>query len=107
GSLIDMLSRGAPVMLLALGMTLVIATGGVDLSVGAVIAVSGAVAAALIARPPYSPLASFPGGNSVVWAVTVALAAALLAGLWNGLLVAALEVQPFVATVILMVAGRG
>jgi simple sugar transport system permease protein len=88
-------------------MTLVIATGGVDLSVGAVMAISGAVAAAIIARPPYSPLASFPGGNSVLWAVAVALAAALVAGLWNGVLVAALDVQPFVATLILMVAGRG
>src|SRR5688500_2465470 len=45
GSLIDILSRGAPVMLLALGMTLVIATGGVALSVGAVMAIVGAIAA--------------------------------------------------------------
>src|SRR5436309_14135112 len=79
GSLIDILNRGAPVMLLALGMTLVIATGGVDLSVGAVMAISGAVAAAIITRPAYSPLASLPGGNSVAWAMTVALAAALVA----------------------------
>jgi galactofuranose transport system permease protein len=107
GSLIDILNRGSPVMLLALGMTLVIATGGVDLSVGAIMALSGAVAAALIARPSSSVLASFPGGSSVVLAMAVALAAALLAGLWNGLLVAVLDVQPFVATLILMVAGRG
>src|SRR5512141_1220170 len=48
GSLIDILRNGAPLMVLALGMTLVIATGGVDLSVGPVIAITGAVAASLI-----------------------------------------------------------
>jgi len=51
GNLINVLHRGAPVMLLSLGMTLVIATGGIDLSVGAVMAIAGAVAAVLIARP--------------------------------------------------------
>src|SRR5262245_18130441 len=61
GSLIDVLNRGAPVMLLALGMTLLIATGGVDLSVGAVMAVSGAVAALLIGDAP--------GGGPVALAV--------------------------------------
>ena len=45
GSLIDILNRCAPVALLAIGMTLVIATGGIDLSVGAVMAISGATAA--------------------------------------------------------------
>src|SRR5438094_6812307 len=48
GVLIDVLNHGAKVMLLALGMALVIATGGVDLSVGAVMAIAGAVAAQLI-----------------------------------------------------------
>src|SRR3982750_4970126 len=47
GSLIDVLNRGAPVALLALGMVLVIATRGIDLSVGAVMAISGAIAASL------------------------------------------------------------
>ena len=43
GSLIDILKNGAPTLLIALGMTLVIATRGIDLSVGAVVAISGAV----------------------------------------------------------------
>ena len=47
GSLIDILNRCAPVAILALGMTLVIATGGIDLSVGAVMAIAGATAASL------------------------------------------------------------
>lgn len=48
GSLIDVLNRGAPVAILAIGMTAVIATKGVDLSVGAVMAISGAVAAVMV-----------------------------------------------------------
>ena len=52
GSLVDIVNRGAPVMLLSIGMTLVFATGGVDLSVGAIMAISGAIAATVI-RPDY------------------------------------------------------
>jgi len=91
------LNHGATVMLLSLGMTLVIATGGVDLSVGALMAIAGAVAAELINR------------SGVPFAVVIglALSAAALAGCWNGLLVTAFRVQPIVATLILMVAGRG
>src|SRR4051812_5485569 len=48
GTLIDLFQNGAPVMLLAVGMTLVIALGGIDLSVGSVMALSGAVAALLM-----------------------------------------------------------
>jgi simple sugar transport system permease protein len=97
GSLVDILNRAAPVMLLALGMTLVIATGGVDLSVGAVMAVSGAIAALLVAQAGYPVLA----------VIGIALGASLLAGLWNGFLVGFLKVPPIVATLILMVSGRG
>ncbi len=48
GNLIDVVNNGAPLMLVAIGMTMVIATGGVDLSVGAVIAISAAMGAVLI-----------------------------------------------------------
>ncbi|WP_176722020.1 ABC transporter permease [Bradyrhizobium sp. LMTR 3] len=95
GSLIDVLNRGAPVALLALGMVLVIATRGIDLSVGAVMAIAGAIAASL-ADTYGLPLA-----------LAAALGAGLLCGLWNGFLVAVLGIQPIVATLILMVAGRG
>jgi simple sugar transport system permease protein len=107
GSLVDVLNRGVPVGLLALGMTLVIATGGIDLSVGAVMAIAGAVAASLIARPEGSPLAFLNVHGSVTAVILLTLAVAMLAGLWNGLLVSGLQVQPIVATLILMVAGRG
>ena len=96
GSLIDVLNRGAPVAILALGMTLVIATRGIDLSVGAVMAIAGAMAATLTAQ-----------GYPLPVALAAAAGIGLACGLWNGFLVAVLEIQPFVATLILMVAGRG
>ena len=96
GSLIDVLNRGAPVAILAVGMTAVIATKGVDLSVGAVMAIAGAVAAA-----------SVVAGYSVFVAVPLALAAGLACGLWNGVLVTFLGIQPIIATLVIMVAGRG
>ena len=60
GSLIDVLNRGAPVAILAIGMTMVIATKGVDLSVGAVMAISGAVAATLVTNGVSAPSPSSP-----------------------------------------------
>jgi simple sugar transport system permease protein len=96
GSLIDILVRAAPVALLTIGMTLVIATRGIDLSIGAVIAICGAVAATLITNDYPLPVV-----------VLVSLAIGLLCGLWNGMLVAFLDIQPIIATLILMVAGRG
>ncbi|MBT9383539.1 ABC transporter permease [Pseudooceanicola sp. CBS1P-1] len=96
GNLVDVLNRGAPVALLCIGMTLVIATRGIDLSVGAVMAIAGAVAASVLA-----------GGQGWGTALLGALAAGLLCGLWNGVLVAVLRIQPIVATLVLMVAGRG
>jgi ribose/xylose/arabinose/galactoside ABC-type transport system permease subunit len=107
GSLIDILNRGTPVLLLSLGMTLVIATGGIDLSVGAVMALVGAVAACLIARPDDSPLHFLNVSGSLPLILAISLFVALLAGLFNGVLVAAFKLQPIVATLILMVAGRG
>ena len=95
GSLVDVFNRGAPVALLSLGMVLVIATRGIDLSVGAVMAIAGAVAASLV------------DSYSVPVALGAALFVGVVCGLWNGFLVAVLRIQPIVATLILMVAGRG
>lgn len=96
GSLIDVMNRGAPVAILAIGMTMVIATKGVDLSVGAVMAIGGAVAAVMVTE-----------GQPAWLAVLAALGAGLLCGLWNGILVTTLQIQPIIATLVLMVAGRG
>jgi galactofuranose transport system permease protein len=109
GSLIDIVKSASPLILVSLGMTLVIATRGIDISVGAVVAISAAVAAWMI------------GGSLVVVdgvpthvsrfpmpvAIAAALGVALLCGMWNGLLVSAIGMQPIIATLILMVAGRG
>jgi len=108
GSLIDILNRGAPTMLLTIGMTLVYASGGIDLSVGSVLAISGAMAAYLI-RPGYAfgDLDYPDPPTSIAIAVAIPLVVSMLAGLWNGFLVAYIGVQPIIATLILMVAGRG
>lgn len=107
GSLVDILNRAAPVMLLSIGMTLVFASGGVDLSVGAIMAISGAVAATVI-RPDYVKGVIEYGELQPLWIVlAIPLVCSLLAGLWNGVLVAYAGIQPIIATLILMVAGRG
>ncbi|MET8007467.1 ABC transporter permease [Nonomuraea glycinis] len=96
GSLIDILRFGAPLILVSLGMTLVIATGGIDLSVGSVVAISGALACLQISQDA-----------GVFTAVVLALGLSVLLGAWNGFLVAGVGIQPIIATLILMVAGRG
>jgi ribose/xylose/arabinose/galactoside ABC-type transport system permease subunit len=102
GSIVDILRNGSPTLLIAIGMTLVIATRGIDLSVGAVCAISGAVACSILLGSPD------PGDPAVVAvAVAAALALSLVLGLWNGFLVTVLGIQPIVATLILMTAGRG
>lgn len=109
GSLIDIANRAAPLVLAALGMTLVIATRGIDISVGAVVAISGTVAAMLIGGTMVmqNGVPEYVANTPMVWALCAAMGAALLCGAWNGLLVAGLGLQPIVATLILMVAGRG
>ncbi len=96
GSLVDILRNGAPTLLIALGMTLVIATRGIDLSVGAVAAIAGAVTCTYLAS----------GGNAFTGMALALLLCAIL-GLWNGFLVSVLGIQPIIATLVLMTAGRG
>jgi len=117
GNLIDILRNGSTVSLLAIGMTLVIATRGVDLSVGAVMAIAASVAAILmnpyvLARelPPH--IVKFMTDPNFtyqpLWVVILAaLAVSAICGAWNGLLVAYGKIQPMIATLILMIAGRG
>lgn len=102
GSVIDILRNSAPLMLVALGMTIVIATRGIDLSVGALMAVSGAVALTIIdgSGSPDSPATL---GLAIAAGVTVTL----IFGAWNGFLVSVLGIQPIIATLVLMLAGRG
>jgi ribose/xylose/arabinose/galactoside ABC-type transport system permease subunit len=102
GSLIDILNFGAPLMLVAIGMTLVIATKGIDLSVGSVVAIAGAIACLTISKGTDQN-----GYGLLVSAIAISLALSLALGFWNGLLVSLTGIQPIIATLILMVAGRG
>ena len=109
GSVIDIFNRAAPVMLIAMGMTLVIATRGIDISVGATVAISGAIAAALIggSLEIKDGVQTYVSQTPMALAILAALGVGLLCGLWNGFLVAGIGMQPIIATLILMVAGRG
>ena len=96
GNLVDILYRAVPTALVALGMAVVIGTKGIDLSVGSIIAIVGAVIVWRIKMgDPHGAI------------LFVALGAGILCGMWNGFLVAALGIQPIIATLILMVSGRG
>lgn len=102
GRVIDIFRNGSKLMLLAAGMTMVLATGGTDISVGSIIAISGAIACSIINGN------LLPGlGGSVAAAIILAILAGLVCGLWNGFLVSKIKIQPIVATMILLVAGRG
>ncbi len=91
------LIAAAPFALIALGQTLVILTGGIDLSVGSIIAVAGMTAAAVAKANP-----------GQVWlTVLSAVAVGLLAGAINGVLVAWIDVPPFIATLGMLTAGAG
>ena len=112
GSVIDILRNGSTVSLLAIGMTLVIATGGVDLSVGAVMAIAASVAGILMNPSALRNEVFFVTDPTYtfqpLWIVICAsLLIAILCGLWNGILVAYMKIQPMVATLVLMIAGRG
>ena len=97
------ISQVATIAIVAMGMTLVIATGGIDLSVGAVMALAGALA-------PLIFLSDFGVANpalGVALAIALPLVAAGLCGVFNGVMVATLHVQPIIATLILFISGRG
>ncbi len=94
---VDIINHASKVGILSLGMTLVIAVGGIDLSVGAVMAIAGAMMAYM----------SITLGMPPAYCILAALALGILAGMWNGFLVALMGIPPMVATLILMVAGRG
>src|SRR4051794_2347815 len=91
-----LLRQSAPVAIVAVGMAIVIGTGGIDLSVGAVMAISGQVGAVLVLH-----------GHTTALAIALALFLASLCGVFNGTLVARFGVQPIIATLILFIAGRG
>jgi galactofuranose transport system permease protein len=98
------LTQVAPTLIVAIGMTLVIATGGIDLSVGSLMAISGSVAA-LILLSGSSLLESDAVAIPLAFIVPVLVAGAF--GLFNGALITRFKLQPIIATLILFIAGRG
>jgi ribose transport system permease protein len=93
-NLLNVVRQNSMVGLVALGMTFVILTGGIDLSVGAVLAVAGVAA---VYAAPYGTLAAILAGVGV----------AAFIGLLNGLLIAKARIQPFITTLAMMIAARG
>lgn len=100
GNLIDILRQTAPVLMIAVGMTLVVATKGIDLSVGSVMAVGGAVTMEFLSG-------AGQGVGAALAALSLALVVSLLLGIVNGVLVAWVGLQPFITTLIMMLSGRG
>jgi galactofuranose transport system permease protein len=90
----NVLLQVAPTVLVAVGMTYVIATGGIDLSVGSVMAIASACAAVTL-------------GRSVALAVLVALLVAVLVGTLNGALISYFRIQPIIVTLAMLITGRG
>ena len=93
-NLLNVLRQNSMLGLVALGMTFVILTGGIDLSVGALLAVAGVVAATL---SPQGALVAVTGG----------IVAAAVLGLVNGLVIAKARIQPFIVTLAMLIAARG
>lgn len=102
GPIIDLFIFVPPILMISLGMTLVIATSGIDLSVGSVMAVAGAVSMQFLVNS-----ASPNSAGAAITAVVLALGVGLAIGAFSGFLVSVIRLQPFITTLIMMLAGRG
>lgn len=102
GNVLDILRVSAPIIMIALGMTFVIATEGIDLSVGSMMAVGGAVAMQTLAT-----INDESSVGAMLLAVGLAILLAVVLGSINGFLVAVVGLQPFISTLIMMMAARG
>lgn len=100
----NILQDFGPVMLMAIGQTFVILTGGIDLSVGALLGLSG-VSAALAIRATTS--SGMEPALSIVIGIVAALAVGALVGVINGLLITRVKLAPFIATLATMGACMG
>ncbi len=105
GRLIDIMNRGGEVAILAIGMTFVVsASAGTDISVGSVMSLTGGLTCMLLAGYGVTNVSEYA---VPLWVGLLAgIAVACLCGLFNGFLVAYMNIQPMVATLILWSAGR-
>ncbi|HEX5652486.1 MAG TPA: ribose ABC transporter permease [Chitinophagaceae bacterium] len=92
---------------IATGMTLIVLTGGIDLSVGSVLALCGAITAGLLKYGWSIPSADLFIGFTILGAVLVAILAGALLGFINGITITAFKVPPFVATLAMLTIARG
>jgi monosaccharide-transporting ATPase len=97
------LTQVCTIVIVAVGMTLVIATGGIDLSVGSLMAISGALAPIIF----LDKWVHLPFGFNVVLSFLAPVAVVSLLGWFNGWLITRFRIQPIVATLVLFIAGRG
>ena len=105
GFLIDIINRASELVILAVGMTLVVsASAGTDISVGAIMAVSAAVCCNVLTG---GERAATEYANPLILGFLAAILVGTLIGCFNGVLVAKLNIQPMVATLIMFTAGRG
>ncbi len=92
---------------IATGMTLVVLTAGIDLSVGSVLALSGAIAAGLLKNGLEFPSANLYVGFTILGAVLAGLLVGALLGIFNGWTITKFKVPPFVATLAVLTIARG
>ncbi len=98
------LTQVCTIVVVGVGMTLVIATGGIDLSVGSLMAISGALAP-LIFGGSLFPIPAPAIGTALAFVLPVLVAG--LFGLFNGWLITRFRIQPIIGTLVLFIAGRG
>src|SRR5260370_15120834 len=103
GNLTDILRQISLIGIIALSMTFVILTGGIDLSVGSLLALSTTLTAMALTRA--WPNASYT--SHILRAILAALAVSALAGALNGAIISTLEIQPFIVTLASMIGVRG
>jgi ribose transport system permease protein len=103
GNITDILRQVALIGMIALGMTFVILTGGIDLSVGSTLALATVIVAAALT----DGLPGVPESLQITVAIGLAAAACATVGLINGAVVAKLRLQPFIATLATMIGIRG
>jgi ribose transport system permease protein len=103
GNLTDILRQVSVIGIISLGMTLVILTGGIDLSVGSVLALSTGLVATVLTAPwlAGSPLLH------MALAIAIAILGCGAVGALNGIVIARLKVQPFIVTLAAMIGIRG
>ena len=105
GRLIDILNRGSEIAILAIGMTLVVsASGGTDISVGSVMSLYAGVCCMILAG--YGNVNVQQYAHPLLVGIGAGLLVTLICGMFNGFLVAYMNIQPMVATLILWSAGR-